>query len=237
VTIDWQATDTSSPATDPPDTIASTEGASVGYSSGPSCDTSYNCAKGSLSLSIDLLGPSLAPTITPATILLHGTATTTPHATDTTSRVSTQSCGSVDTSTAGAHTLTCTATDNAGNSTTTSVAYVVQYKMLGFFSPTSNAKWKGGQTVPIKIALGDANGIRIADSAAQALLSPTCRVTFVAAGAQAASACMKYDTANHQFTYSWKLGQPIGAETIGVRIGYPGTSTTTVLSEPIAITK
>jgi CotH protein/lamin tail-like protein len=237
VTIDWQATDDSGSATDPSDMVASTEGSNVAYESEPSCDPYENCATGSLALSIDSVGPSLAPTISPATILLHATATTTPHATDATSGVSSQSCGSPDTSSAGAHTLTCTATDNAGNSTTVSVAYVVQYKILGFFSPAPNSKWKRGQTAPIKIALGDVNGNRISDSEAQGLLSPTSRVMFVATGAQSASACMKYDTANHQLIYNWKLGQPIGSVTISTQVGYAGTTTKTVLSEPVTITR
>ena len=75
------------------------------------------------------------------------------------------------------------------------------------------------------------------DAEAQGLLSPTCRVTFVATGAQSASACMKYDTANHQFTYNWKLGQPIGGVTISVQVGYAGTTTKTILSVPITITR
>jgi hypothetical protein len=237
VTIDWQATDDSGSPTDPPDTVASTQGFGVAYTSGPSCDPSYNCATGSISLSIDSVGPSLAPTISPATILLYGTATATPHATDATSDVASQSCGSPDTSSAGAHTLSCTATDNAGNSTTVNVGYVVQYKILGFFSPGLNAKWKRGQTVPIKVALGDVDGNRISDSEAQGLLSPMCRVIFVATGVQTASACMKYDTANHQLIYNWKLGQTTGSVTISVQVGYAGTTTKTILSEPITITK
>ena len=125
----------------------------------------------------------------------------------------------------------------AGNTTTVSVPYVVQYRILGFFSPTTSSKWKRGQTVPIKIALGDANGVRIPDAEAQGLLSPACRVLFVATGAQAASACMKYDVANHQFTYSWKLGQATGAVTISVQVTYAGTTTKTALSAPITVTK
>jgi len=237
VTIDWQATDQSGPPTDPPDTVASTEGSNVMYTSGLSCDPSFNCTTGSLALSIDSIAPALAPTISPATILLHGTATATPHATDATSGVASQSCGSPDTSSAGVHTLTCTATDIAGNTSTVNVGYLVQYRILGFFSPTLNSKWKRGQTVPIKVALGDANGTRIADAEAQGLLSPTCRVMFVATGVQTANACMKYDTANHQLIYSWKLGQPTGSVTISVQVGYAGTTTKTILSEPVTITK
>jgi hypothetical protein len=237
VTIDWRSTDDSGSASDPPDTVAATEGANVQYQSGQSCDPYGACATGSLALSIDSVGPSLAPTISPATILLHGTATATPHATDATSGVASQSCEPPDTSSAGAHALTCTATDNAGNSTIVSVAYVVQYAILGFSSPVPNAKWKSGQAVPIKIALGDANGFRISDAEASTLLSPTCRVMFVAVGAQSASGCMKYDAPGRQFVYVWKLGQSIGGVTISVQVGYAGTPTTSALSELITITR
>jgi hypothetical protein len=237
VTIDWQATDTAGPASDPPNTVAASNGSQVTYTSGPSCYATWFCATGSLNLSIDTVAPALAPTISPATILLHGSATATPHATDSTSGVSTQSCDTPDTSTAGLHTVSCTATDVAGNSTTVSVPYLVQYRILGFFSPTTNSKWKRGQTVPIKVALGDVNGVRIPDAEAQGLLSPTCRVMFIATGAQVANVCMKYDTANHQFTYSWKLGQATGAVTISVQVGYQDTGTKTILGGPITITR
>jgi len=237
VTIDWHATDTSGSPTDPPDTVAATEGGGVSYTSDPSCDPSWNCATGSLTLSIDTGAPSLVPTLSPATILLHGTATATPHASDGTSGVGSQSCGAPNTRTAGLHTLSCSAMDIAGNSTTVSVPYVVQYRVLGFFSPATNAKWKAGQTVPVKVALGDVSGVRIPDGEAQGLLSPTCQVTFVATGAQSANACMKYDQVNDQFTYAWKLGQATGAVTIGIQVGYAGTTTKSAITAPITITK
>jgi len=237
VTIDWQSSGSSGTPTDPPDTVASTNGAGVTYTSGPSCYAPWFCATGSLALSIDTVAPGLAPTISPTTILLYGSATATPHASDGTSGVATQGCDAPDTSTVGPHTLSCTATDVAGNTTTVSVPYLVQYRILGFFSPSTSSKWKGGQTVPIKIALGDANGVRIPDAEAQGLLSPTCRVMFVASGAQSASACMKYDAAADQFTYSWKLGQSTGAVTISVQVSYSGANVKTILSAPITITR
>jgi len=134
-------------------------------------------------------------------------------------------------------TVTCRATDVAGNSTMVSLPYLVQYRLLGFFSPATNAKWKAGQTVPVKVALGDLNGVRIPDGEAQGLLSPACRVTFVATGAQSASACMKYDPVNDQFTYAWRLGQATGTVTIGVQVGYAGTTTKSTITAPITITK
>ena len=186
-------------------------------------------------LSVDTVPPTLAPTLSPSVILLHGAATATPHATDALTGVASQSCDTPDTSTAGAHTLSCTATDGAGNTVTTTVPYVVEYRILGFFSPSGNAKWKRGQAVPIKVALADVDGVRIPDAEAQALLTPTCRVLFVASGTQSASACMKYDSAQDQLTYAWRLGQATGPVTISVEVSYPGTTTKTVISAGVTI--
>jgi hypothetical protein len=210
----------------------------VTIASGQVCDVAGNCNAGINGgpFKIDSTAPVLAPAVGPTPIFLHGSATAAPNATDATSGVASQSCGSVDTSTAGVHTLVCTATDNAGNQTTVSVSYLVGYKLLGFFSPVPNSKWKQGQTVPVKFALADANGARISDTEAQGLLSPTCRVTFSASGAQSVSGCTKYDTASHQFIYNWKLGTRTGNETITITLSYPGTTSTTTLSEPIVIT-
>jgi hypothetical protein len=187
-------------------------------------------------IKLDTAKPTLAPSIAPTPIVLHGSATATANATDATSGVASQSCDPVDTSTAGVHTLTCRATDKAGNTASATVSYLVQYKILGFFTPAPNSKWKTGQTVPLKIALADINGTPIPDSEAQSLLSPSCRVAFSASGAQTASGCMKYDVAAHQYIYNWKLGGQTGNEKITVTVSYPGTSSTTVLSEPIVIT-
>jgi hypothetical protein len=165
--------------------------------------------------------------------------TATPNATDATSGMDRQSCGTVDTSTAGDHTLTCGATDNAGNTTSVIVHYTVEYTILGFFSPASGPKWKIGQTVPVKIALADVSGVRIPDAEAAALLSGSpCRVAFSATGAQPKTAeCMKYDPINHQFLYNWALAKkPTGTATITVTVGYPGTATTSTKSTTITIT-
>ena len=239
VTIDWQATDTSGSPTDPPDTPRLDRGRERHlYERAelrpvlelrdriPRCSASTQSPQRWRRRSARRRSCYTEPR------LRHHTRPTRPPESPR------QSCQSPDTSTAGAHTLTCTATDIAGNTTTVTVPYVVEYRILGFLSPSANAKWKSGQTVPIKVALGDANGHRIPDAEAQALLSPTVssRVRRPPAP-NPLSACMKYDTANHQLIYNWKLGQPIGAVTISVQVGYIGTTTKTVISEPITITK
>jgi hypothetical protein len=128
--------------------------------------------------------------------------------------------------------------DNAGNTGSASLTYVVEYRILGFFSPVPGSRWMVGQTVPIKIALGDASDTRISDAEGVALAS-ACRVTFSASGAQMkAPQCMRYDTEEHQFVYNWKLAKRgIGAATIMVSISYPGTTSTTQKTEQITITR
>ena len=78
---------------------------------------------------IDGTAPTLARAITPAgAITLHQTGVTAvPHATDASSGVATQSCGAIDTSTAGDHTVTCHATDNAGHLGGAVLHYTVGY--------------------------------------------------------------------------------------------------------------
>ena len=93
-----------------------------------------------------------------------------------------------------------------------------------------------GQTVPVKIALGDLAETRISDSQATGLAS-ACRVKFSVAGAQTLAAqCMKYDAGADQFHYNWKLAKSgTGSATINVSITYPGTVSTTQKTERITI--
>lgn len=189
---------------------------------------------------IDATAPTLSPTLsasTPITVGQTGVSAAA-NATDATSGVASQGCGSVDTTTPGAHAVTCTATDNAGNTGTATLTYVVEYRILGFFSPVPGSKWKVSQTVPVKVALADAAGVRITDAEATAL-ARACRVTFEVNGVRTQAAqCVKYDPLTDQFVSNWKVGKgAIGEATIVVSVSYPVTQVTTRLSESITITR
>jgi WD40 repeat protein len=208
------------------------------YAASVDANGNEEAAPVSASFKIDATNPVLSPTLSAPVVTIGQTGVTaSPNATDATSGVATQSCGAIDTSSAGDHTAQCTATDNAGNTVSTTLHYLVEYRILGFFSPVPNSKWKLGQTVPVKVALANGDGTRISDTEA-AELARTCRVAFSAAGAQTKSAdCMKYDATAHQFVYNWKLGKSgTGAETITVSVSYSGTTTKTTISEPMTIT-
>jgi hypothetical protein len=202
-------------------------------------DYAGNVGTASYTVDVDTTAPVLNPTIAPTTVVVgQAGVTASANATDPTSGVATASCDAVDTSTPGVHSIQCTATDNADNTATARLSYVAQYRILGFFSPVPGSKWLAGQTVPVKVALGDVNGARLPDAQATALAG-ACRVRFVASGAQSLSAqCLRYDATHDQFVFSWKLGkQPPGPVTISVTVSYPGTTMTTDLSEQITITR
>lgn len=188
----------------------------------------------SQAIAYDATAPTLAPVVSPTPVQLRGPASAAPHASEATSGVATSSCGSMSTATTGAKTVTCTATDNAGNTASVAVPYVVQYATSALLSPAPNSKWKAGSTVPVKVQLRDANGKTITNTEAAAL---GCRVTFTASGAQTATGCLTYNATTQLFQYNWKLGKATGAATATITISYPGTTTTTKLSTPITITR
>ncbi|MDL1910257.1 hypothetical protein FBQ81_06120 [Chloroflexi bacterium CFX6] len=133
-------------------------------------ETAYTCTATSaggtssetVNLKRDATPPTLNPVVTPNPVLLNGSATANPGAGDALSGVASSSCDAVDTSTVGSHTLSCTATDNAGNTATASAAYSVIYNFIGFSSPVDSNDVlnlaKAGQTIPLKFRVTDANG-------------------------------------------------------------------------------
>jgi hypothetical protein len=108
--------------------------------------------------------PELAPSVEPGVIPVGGAAIATANATDAMSGIATESCDPVDTSTVGTHTVSCTATDNAGNTAPGSASYTVAYAFSGFSAPVDRTAVnvaKAGKTVPLKWRITDGNGAPI----------------------------------------------------------------------------
>lgn len=94
--------------------------------SGSAYDTAGNAASTSLTgVDVDLTDPTLAPTVSPAKILLFASGTASANAADALSGLASATCGPLDTSTAGTKTVTCTATDKAGNTASATATYTV----------------------------------------------------------------------------------------------------------------
>jgi hypothetical protein len=126
--------------------------------------------------------------------------------------------GSVNTSSVGSKTVTFTALDNIGNSSTKNCIYDVTYNFLGFFqpidsSPTVNTV-KNGSTVPVKWKLQDANGTNLTDVNTVTPLWPRTQkidcsviannladdIETTATGGTS----LRYDLTAMQFIYNWQ---------------------------------
>lgn len=156
------------------------------------------------------------------------------NADDTGSGIASATCDPLETGAVGDHTVTCTATDNAGNTATATIHYLVEYRIV-IVAPASGATVRTQQTVTVAIELTDANNVRIRDAAAVALLRPMCRVQMSATGVETVPpTCMKYE--DHRFTSRIRLGSRSGTETITVTVSYPNTSATSEQSRTVSVT-
>ncbi len=155
----------------PPDTVLTTEGTAVTSAAQTVTDAAGNISAPSnvVTVKIDKAPPVLNPVVNPNPVLLGGTATASAVAGDALSGVASQSCAPVATGSVGPKSVTCTATDNAGNTATKAASYGVIYRFDGFLQPVNDTAhqtcpscptsiFKGGSTVPVKFALRDANG-------------------------------------------------------------------------------
>jgi hypothetical protein len=88
-------------------------------------DYAENQGSAAYSVKVDSVAPSLAPLVSPNPVPANGSATVVPNAADATSGVASITCGALDLATPGTKSVSCTATDNAGNTTTASAGYTV----------------------------------------------------------------------------------------------------------------
>jgi hypothetical protein len=192
-------------------------GMGVMIASGPVCDAAGNCAASidAGPFKIDSVAPALNPSVSPSPVLLNGSATASPNASDAMSGVAAQSCGALDTSSVGNKTVTCSASDNAGNSASQAVSYKVIYSFSGFFAPVLNAPAlnpvTAGNNVAFKFSLAGNQGPIILAANFPASRQIDCKTLAPLGGYQAASPSGKsgvqYDAATNQYIYTWKTGK------------------------------
>lgn len=161
----------------------------------------------------DATQPNLAPTVTPSNVGLNGSATANPHATDPAfgSGIDTASCDPVDTSSVGVHSVSCTATDKAGNSRTASASYTVGYVASDLSAPVDPDAMNianSGQGIPLKWRVTDANGAPITDlsSVGVTATSLTCDLAITADQIEEYSAGQAglQNLGDGNYQYNWK---------------------------------
>jgi hypothetical protein len=205
-------------------------GCSSGTYSGPdgigrtingSCtDRAGNSAQGATSaFKYDATKPTLNPAVSPNPVLLNATATATANASDNLSGVASASCGSVDTSSVGSKSVTCTATDDAGNTNSANASYSVIYKFDGFRQPVDNPgtgatpvfnSAKAGQSIPIKFSLFGNQGLGIIAAGYPKVTSVACPNSTATVDAieeyatTTANNGLTYDATADQYNYVWK---------------------------------
>jgi hypothetical protein len=111
----------------PADETLTAEGDAVAASTPTVTDVAGNTSAPSnpITVRIDRTAPALSPSVSPSIVAFGGTATAAANATDLLSGVASQSCDAVSTSSPGEHSVSCTATDGAGNTTSATASYTV----------------------------------------------------------------------------------------------------------------
>jgi hypothetical protein len=171
----------------------------------------------SVTIKRDVTAPTLAPTVTPNPVSWRSSAVAAANATDAVSDIASQSCTAVDTSTVGTKSLTCTATDLAGNTNTATVSYVVNngYNFTGFFHPVENLPTvnivTAGQAIPMKFSLGGNQGLNIF-AVGYPISSPiACDAnepgSTIEETVNAGGSTLSYNTTTDQYTYVWNTNK------------------------------
>ena len=168
---------------------------------------------------LDGVPPTLRPAVTPTDVVLGGTAAVSVNASDAGSGLAMAGCTHPDTASVGSKTVTCTATDNAGNTSSATTSYQVSYAFGGLLQPVSSPpavnSGKVGRTYPIQWQLRDATGIFETSLTAVTgiWVTPTDCTTFstlqgpstpaMAAG----SSQLRYDAVANEYVFNWQTTQ------------------------------
>ena len=167
-----------------------------------------------ISVKVDKTPPTLAPTISGGTALqLNQPATASANASDGETGLASSSCGVVDTSTVGAKTVTCTATDAAGNAASATLAYSVGLGVRALYDEARPVK--SGSVIPIKVQLVDVNGVNVSSAAIALRAEAVTRISEQVADLDPADAgnanpgdSFRYDASLQGYVYNLSTAGP-----------------------------
>jgi hypothetical protein len=168
----------------------------------------------SLSVNVDAVAPTLSFGTCPATVLLKHSASASWTASDPSSGLATPASGSftLDTATIGHKSVSTTASDHVGHSTTATCGYDVVYDFTGFFTPLVNPPTvytaSAGQNVAISFSLAGNQGLGVIETGYPQSVQTPCGA-FGAQTAGTATTSVKpgliYSTGSGgRYNYLWK---------------------------------
>lgn len=141
----------------------------------------------------------------------------------------------LDTSKVGPHVLTFTAADKAGNVTTKSISYCVQYDYSGILEPIKNdgsSIFNLGSSIPVKFVIKDANGAYVTDAVAKLYVAKVTdnviepETEAVSTSAASSGNNFRYDSTSNQYIFNLSTKNlSEGAIQIRIELG-DGTSNT-----------
>jgi pimeloyl-ACP methyl ester carboxylesterase len=221
VTVNFAAADgLSGLASSAPAVVVSSEGANQEIT-GAVTDLAGNSAAASAILNIDKTAPTVEVT-TPqdgAVFLLNAMANAGYGCSDALSGITTcvgtvPAGAAIATSAPGSHAFVVESGDTAGNSTSVTRKYSVQYAFSGFGRPIDAGATnvaKAGRTVPVKYSLSDATGALVSDlTSFVSLRSIAVGCDGSSSGAEvedtdaAGDTSIRYDALTGEFQYNWK---------------------------------
>jgi CSLREA domain-containing protein len=213
VLLEWNCSDALSGAVNPSvSQTVSSEGANQ-TAMGTCVDLAGNSASDTQSgINIDKTAPALNPSVSPNPVLLGGTAAASPNAADALSGLASASCGAPDTASVGFKSVSCAATDLAGNTNSAAANYQVIYNFAGFFQPIANLpvinQATAGQAIPVKFSLSGNQGLNIFASGYPASGTIPCDAnepgSTVEEISTPGSSGLSYSAGSDQYNYVWK---------------------------------
>jgi hypothetical protein len=169
---------------------------------------------GTLNFVLDTKAPQLNPTFSTGTqrILVNAKGVTvSANASDETG-IASQTAGAVNTATPGVKSVSCTATDMAGNSAAVNVSYVVGYALVNV-KPVAGATFNKKASIPVSFQLQDANGL-LSDAAAAKLAS---KITITFDNKKFNG--VKYDKKTNEFSLNLKISKVTsGLHILGIHV-------------------
>jgi len=175
VTIKTAGSDSiSSPTICTGDQSQTTDTANATFNGSCTNNAGLSTSATAVSIKRDATKPTLNPSVTPNPVTLNGSATSSSGAADNLSGIATQSCTALNLGSVGSKSLTCTATDNAGNTISAPIAYTVVYaapgglclgdlghQILQPINANGTSVFNAKSTSPAKFRVCDANGASI----------------------------------------------------------------------------